>query len=224
VPANFGYFRLVFQDVAGTNNTNCSPVDVSSCSSNCNTFCSNVTNPTNCNTGCAAITNGTVIDTNDCYSTCNINGTVDTDCINGCMNIVDCITGMSCRLDIGYHLHKYQWANSSVNPTAPRKLVFAYEILQSNANVTCGSEFVNWIQGPFLLWINTTTLAVVHQDNCAECLPDVNSAVLVNSTVFFAPVNSSLIGRVYIDSFTSGLSLFNLPVEMANMQSMGAMK
>jgi len=217
-PANFGYFRLVFQYVPGSNNSDCAPVDINSCSNNCSQVCSIATNPTNCNTGCAAITNGTIIDTNDCYSTCNISGAVDPDCIMGCMSIVDCLTEMSCRLDIGYHLHKYQWANSTVNPTALRKLVFAYEILPQS-NLTCGSEFVNWIQGPFLLWINTTTLAVVHQDDCVECLPDINSAVVVNSTVSFAPSNSSVIGRIYIDSFTSGLSLFNLPVEMANMMS-----
>jgi len=220
-PVNFGYFRLVFQDVAAANNTDCAPADISSCSSSCSQYCSNVTNPTNCNTGCSAITNGTVIDTNDCYSACNINGTEDADCINGCMNIVDCFTEMSCRLDIGYHLHKYQWANSTVEPTAPRKLVFAFEILpQVSVNVSCGSEFINWIEGPFLLWINSTTLSVQHQDNCVECLPDLNTAVMVNSTVFFAPGNTSVIGRFYVDPFTSGFSIFNQPVEMANMMNM----
>jgi hypothetical protein len=219
VNSNFGYFRLIFQDVSSASNSDCAPVDIGSCFNNCSQFCSNVTNPTNCNTGCSAITNGSVIDTNDCYSTCNINGAVDPDCINGCMNIVDCLTEMSCRLDIGFHLHKYQWANITVNPT-PRKLVFAFEILpQSNANLTCGTEIVNWIQGPFLLWINTTTLSAIHQDNCAECMPDVNSATVVNSTVFFAPVNSSVFGRIYLDQFTSGLSLFNFPVEMSNMMN-----
>jgi hypothetical protein len=98
--------------------------------------------------------------------------------------------------------------------------VFAFEILpQSSVNVSCGAEVVTWIQGPFLLWINSTTLAVQHQDGCVECMPDLATAVMVPSSVLFAPGASSVIGRVYVDPFTSGFSIFNNPVEMANVMN-----
>jgi hypothetical protein len=211
---NFGYFRLVFQDVAAENNSNCAPAELSQCTDGCSTFCNNVTNAENCNNGCNAIKSGSVIDTNDCYTACNISGVSDADCLNGCMNMVDCLIGLSCRLDIGFHLHNYTW----VNATALRKLVFAFEIVpEPTVNVKCGAEVATWIQGPFLLWINTTSLAVQHQDGCVDCLPDLATAVMVPSSVLFAPGASSVIGRVYVDPFTSGFSIFNNPVEMANM-------
>jgi hypothetical protein len=87
--------------------------------------------------------------------------------------------------------------------------VFAFEIYDEPIDSSyCETDNIVWFEGPFFFWINTTTLALEY---CEHCVIDYDTAVEVPTALFFAPRNSSVIGRVYVDHFSNGSSLLNKP-------------